>query len=509
VWGVWDSCCGQAHGQAGVAAWVLEVVIPSPGLEATVAVQAAVIAELRAVNAEQARLIATLQARVVELERRLGKDSSNSSKPPSSDGLGKPARAGRRADDERAARRRPGKQPGAPGAHLAQVALPDEVVWHVPDRCGGCGADLADAPVSGVEARQVFDLPPLRLLATEHRAQRRRCACGATTQAAFPDHVRAAACYGPGVRALVCYLCVHQHLPVDRAAQLLADVLGAPVATGTLAAVVAEGARGLDGFLTVVRAGLAAAPVAHFDETGARVAGRLHWVHSASTAGLSLFTVHAKRGKVAMDAAGVLPDFAGVAVHDGWSPYWRYADVRHALCGAHLLRELEGISEEPGQGWAAGMAELLVDVKLVADRAHAAGCARVDDDTRARLQGRYQRLLADGQAANPPPLAARRGRPRRSPAANLLARLDHHRDEVLRSLDDTRVPFDNNQAERDLRMVKLQQKISGCWRTPDGAAAFLTMRSYLSTTRKHGMNPLAMLRQLFQGHPWLPAPAES
>jgi transposase len=165
------------------------------------------------------------------------------------------------------------------------------------------------------------------------------------------------------MRALVCYLCVHQHLPIDRAAQLLADVLGAPLATGTLAAVVAEGASGLVGFVQVVAAQLAAAPVAHFDETGARVAGRLHWVHSASTSLLSLFAVHAKRGKVAMDAAGVLPGFAGVAVHDGWSPYWRYEQVTHALCGAHLLRELEGVACEPGQGWAAGMAELVVDVK--------------------------------------------------------------------------------------------------------------------------------------------------
>jgi transposase len=470
-------------------------------------VQAAVIAELRAVNAEQAHLIATLQARVVELERRLGKDSSNSSKPPSSDGLGKPARAGRQ-DDEWAARRRPGKQPGAPGAHLAQVAQPDEVALHAPDRCGGCGADLAGASVVGVEARQVFDLPPLRLLATEHRAERRRCACGTTTQAPFPDHVRAAACYGPGVRALVCYLCVHQHLPVDRAAQLLADVLGANVATGTLAAVLAEGAAGVDGFLATIRDQLAAAPVAHFDETGARVAGRLHWVHSASTSLLSLFTVHAKRGKVAMDQAGVLPGFVGVAVHDGWAPYWRY-EVTHALCGAHLLRELDTITDEPGQGWAAGMAELLVDAKLVADRARAAGVCRVESAARARLHTRYERLLADGQAANPPPPATgrRRGRTRRSPAARLLARLDTHRDEVLRLLDDCRVPFDNNQAERDLRMVKLQQKISGCWRTLAGAEAFLALRSYLATARKHGRNPLAVLGQLFEGHPWLPAAA--
>jgi transposase len=276
---------------------------------------------------------------------------------------------------------------------------------------------LAEAAVVGVEARQVFDLPPLRLGVVEHRAQRRRCACGTITAGAFPEHARAAACYGPGVRALVCYLCVHQHLPVDRAAQLLADVLGAGVATGTLAAVMAEGAAALGGFVEVVRAGLAVAPVAHFDETGARVAGRLHWVHSASTSLLSLFTVHPKRGKVAMDQAAVLPGFGGVAVHDGWAPYWRY-DVTHALCGAHLLRELDAITEEPGQGWAAGMAELLVDAKLVADRARAAGLPRIDDQARDRLHARYQRLLADGQAANPPPRASgrRRGRARRQAA---------------------------------------------------------------------------------------------
>ena len=367
--------------------------------------QAAVIVELRAVNAEQVRLIARLQARVAELECRLGKDSSNSSKPPSSDGLGKPARAQRRADG-RAEHRRPGKQPGAPGAHLAQVEEPDEVAWHAPDRCGGCGADLVGAPVAGVEARQVFDLPPLGLRVTEHRAERRRCACGATTQAGFPAHARAAACYGPGVRALVCYLCAPASAggPGRAAAGRCA---GRERGTGTLAAVVAEGAAGLGGFAQVVCEGLAGAPVAHFDETGARVAGRLHWVHSASTSLLTLLTVHAKRGKVAMDAAGVLGGFAGVAVHDGWAPYWRYEDVRHALCGAHLLRELEGVAEGPGQGWAAGMAGLLVDAKLACDRARAAGADRVDDAVRGRLRARYRRLLADGQAANPPPTGHR------------------------------------------------------------------------------------------------------
>jgi transposase len=480
-----------------------------------VAVQATLIAELRAANAALGAQVVELQAanqalgaRVAELEGRLGRDSSNSSKPPSQDGLRKPARPARR---DRGVRR-PGKQPGAPGAHLAQVAEPDQVVVHLPQRCAGCGRDLADAAGVGVQARQVFDLPKLGLRVTEHRAQRRRCSCGVETTGRFPDDVRSPAQYGPGLRALACYLCVSQHLPVERAARLLGDVLGASVAAGTLQGMVAQGAACLGEFAAVVRDQLAAAAVAHFDETGARVAGRLHWVHSASTPELTWQTVHPKRGKAAMDAAGVLPGFQGVAVHDGWSPYWRYEAV-HALCGAHLLRELDAVAEEPRQGWAAGMAELLCDAKLVADRARQAGNEQVDEAARARLVARYQRLLVDGERANPPPRPRRGGRGHRrqprSPATRLLDRLDTHRDEVLRFLDDLQVPFTNNQAERDLRMVKLQQKISGCWRTLTGAEAFLVVRSYLSTARKQGLNPLNVLRRLFNGNPWLPASAGS
>jgi transposase len=342
----------------------------------------------------------------------------------------------------------------------------------------------------------------------EHHAQRRRCGGGQVTAASFPAEARAAACYGPGLRALVCYLLVYQHLPVDRAAQLCADVLGASVATGTLAGVVSEAASGLGGFVQVVREQLAVGPVAHFDETGARVAGRLHWVHAASSSLLSLFTVHAKRGKVAMDAAGVLPSLGGVAVHDGWSPYWRYEDLTHGLCGAHLLRELEGITDEPGQGWAAGMAELLVDIKLSGDRARAAGVRQVDDDVRARLRVRYQRLLVDGQRANPPPVRGRRrGRARRSPAANLLARLDAHRDEVLRSLDDTRAvrqpkrtrAADGETATKDLRVLADAARGGG---VPD--------RTQLRGDRPQaGHEPACRAAPVVRGHPWLPAPAGS
>jgi transposase len=365
------------------------------------------------------------------------------------------------------------------------------------------------APVTRVEARQVFDLPEVRLWVCEHRAERRRCACGRVTAGVFPEQARAAACYGPGVRALGAYLAVQHHLPVERATQVLDDGLGAGCAAGTLGGLVAEAARGLGGFVERVREQLAGAEVAHFDETGARVAGRLHWVHSASTPLLSLFTVHPKRGVVAMDAAGVLPGFQGVAVHDGWSPYWRYQGATHALCAAHLLRELEAVAELPGQGWAAELAEWFAIACAQAVAARDAGADRLAPAVLARLTDRYDRILAAGRAANSPPPRppARRRRRRRSPAACLLERLQAHREEVLRFLEDLRVPPTNNLAERDIRMVKLQQKISGCWRTLDGAQAFLTVRSYVATARKHGINPLAALRRLFEGDPWLPAPA--
>jgi transposase len=485
--------------------------LPDPDLGATVAVQAAVIVELRAANAEQARVLAeqagvieALTARVAELERQLGRHSGNSSKPPSSDGLGKPP-APRR--ERRAAGRKPGKQPGAPGAHLAQVPDPDAVVVHRPVACKGCGGDLTLAPVTGVEARQVFDLPEVRLRSTEHQAERRLCACGQVTAAGFPDQARSAACYGPGVRALAVYLGVGQYLPVQRAAELLAHALGASVSAGWLAGVVAEGAAGLEGFAQTVREQLKVAGVAHFDETGARVAGRLHWVHSASTALLSWFTVHPRRGVVAMDAAGVLPGFTGVAVHDGWSPYWRYDKAAHALCAAHLLRELDEAAEEPGQGWAAELAEWLSVACAQAATARAAGAERPDSAVVDRLLGRYDQIIAAGRAVNPPAPRppGQRHRRKRTPSASLLERLDTRRDQVCRFLQDLRVPPTNNQAERDIRMVKLAQKISGCWRTLDGAQAFLTVRSYVSTARKHGVNPLAALRQLFEGNPWLPA----
>ena len=296
------------------------------------------------------------------------------------------------------------------------------------------------------------------------------------------------------MRALIAYLVVHQHLPVDRTAQLLTEVLGAPVSTGTVAAATGQAAGRVAAAVETIRARLVAAAVAHFDETGARVAGRLHWLHVASTGLLTLLSVHANRGKAATDAAGVLPRFTGAAVHDGWSPYRRYTDSAHGLCNAHHLRELTAAAEA-GHGWADDLAEVLRYAHRHVNDAEAAGADRLDPEVLASINARYDGHLQQAAAAT----AARRSKP-----AALARRLARHRDDVLRFTVDFAAPFDNNQAERDIRMVKLQQKISGCRRTLTGAEAFCAVRSYTATARKHGIPILDALHAAFTDQPWHP-----
>jgi len=403
--------------------------------------------------------------------------------------------------------RKPGGQPGSEGHHLARVARPDLVVVHEPERCEGCGESLAGALLVGVERRQVFELPPeISLVVCEHRSRRRRCRCGTTSGGVFPARVRAPAQYGPRLRAFVLYLAVYRHLPYGRIARLLADCYGASLSTGTLQAIVAQGAAGLEVFLEEVRAALAGSLVVHVDETGARAAGKLHWVHEASTETLTLYGLHERRGRQGIDALGVLPGFSGVAVHDGWAPYRAYSGCEHALCNGHHLRELVGVGEEKDQTWAAAMSDLLLEVKGAVEAAKDAGAAALHPGTLAGYRTRYRQMIAAGYAQNPEPArTGKRGRPRQGKARSLVLRLDQHQDDVLRFACDLNVPFDNNQAERDIRMIKLQQKISGCWRTREGADAFLALRSYISTARKQGRSVPTVLQTAVQGEPWLPA----
>jgi transposase len=447
-----------------------------------------------------------LSADNAQLRARLKMNSQNSSKPPSSDGYSKPAPKSRRSRSGK----KPGKQPGAPGKNLPQVDDPDTIVPHAPDHCEHCGESLADAPVIKVTRRQVYELPSIEAIITEHRAERRRCHCGCETTAPFPDEATGPACYGPNLRALVCYLVVRQHIPIARVAELMRDAYSIPVSSGTIVAMVKEGAAMLDGFLAELRDQLGAADVAHADETGLRVESSLHWVHSVSTRLLTLYHLDKKRGTDAMDAMGVLANFTGVLVHDGWSPYRRYTALTHALCGAHHLRELDGVAEVDGQGWATDMVELLADTWHRVLDLKETGTTSFSATELTSIRVPYDAIIAAGHMANPaPPPSGRRGRTRKTKAANLLGRLDLYADDVLRFATDFRVSFDNNEAERQVRMVKVQQKISGGFRTKAGAAAWLAVRSYLATVMKNGVNPLEALQRLMVADPWLPPAPDS
>lgn len=309
-------------------------------------------------------LIAGLAARVAELEARLGKNSGNSSKPPRSDGLAKPAPKSL----GKSSGCKPGKQQGEAGFRLQPRSIPDEIRTRIPTGCNGCGVDLTGAPVVGVETRQVFDLPMIELIAIEHRALRRQCGFGAITRAAFPAKATAPTCYGPGLAALAVYLLGRQHLPVERAAECLEEAFGAAVSTGWLSSLLPNAAARLDGFLAIAREQLTAAQFAHFDETGGRVAGKLDWIHVSCDDTWTLFHLDRKRGRVAMDAAGVLPGFKGVAIHDGLVVYRHYDQASHGLCNAHHLRELAGIAELTGQPWPTQLAELPVELHVGRDR---------------------------------------------------------------------------------------------------------------------------------------------
>jgi len=457
-------------------------------------------------------VVALITALCAQLARATATDSHNSGRPPSTD----VTRCGRTPKSlRRRSGRRPGGQPGHRGATLAPRELPDAVILHAPPACDACGHVFAvDAP-PGValpaERRQVFDLPPLHLVCTEHQVTERPCPhCGAVTRGRFPGEARTVVQYGPGVLAAGVALTAQHLLPVQRAADVLAALTGQRISPATLLAAERRIVDVLAPVLAHIRAGLAGSPVLHFDETGFFVATERHWLHVACTPTLTLYTAHPKRGTAAHDAIGLLPTYAGTAVHDGYASYPTYRGCQHALCGVHLLRELTYLAEEDRapatRRWAAAFRRTLETMRRATVAARAAGQASLDVSTRRRYRRRYAALLARGEAAEPPPTRVRpRGRPRRSLGAQLLYRLRRDQDAVLRFLDDLAVPFDNSEAERDLRMMKVEQKVSGGFRTLVGAAAFCALRSYLVTARKQGVGALTALRDALAGAPFRPA----
>jgi transposase len=448
---------------------------------------------------------AHLLERVQELEARLSKDSHNSSKPPSSDGFNKlkpkPCNLRQKTD------KHTGGQPGHPGHTLELVDNPDYTLVHAPTICLGCGGSLKDAPILGKDRRQVFELPPLKLEVTEHQALSCVCPhCHTLNAGEFPEEVAQPTQYGPKMLGLCVYLSQYQLLPLARIQDLLVDLFGQSPSQGTFTSAIAACSRRLEPVESALKAALLHAPVLHSDETGVQVDTQLHWIHVAATSTLTFYAHHAKRGRKAFTAMGILPHFGGTSVHDSLVSYHdpTYA-CTHSLCNAHLLRELLGLFETNHQTWSQRMSALLRSLKHAKEFAQSQGKTALDPALLLRYQTLYRRIVARGLAQNPAPQrTGQRGRPAHGICLSLLLRLEQREDAVLRFALDFAVPFDNNQAERDLRMIKVQQKVSGCFRSTDGADHFCRIRGYISTLHKQGSGILNALRSVFMGNPIYP-----
>jgi transposase len=448
--------------------------------------------------------IKRLEARLEKVESQQQKDSRNSSKPPSGDGFKKRTKSLRQKSE-----RPSGGQKGHPGSTLEWCETVDEIITHAVSECDSCGASLGEAVVINHELRQVHELPPLRLQVIEHQAEIKCCAqCEWLSRGRFPADVTQPVQYGSGVKGLMVYLMDAQLLPSARTCEVLSEVLGCEISEGTLYNARAQCFEQLAPVEAKIKASIATSAVVHFDETGLRVNRKLWWLHVASTTSLTYYFVHPKRGQEAINEMAILPTFKGISVHDGWRSYFLYGCL-HSLCNAHHLRELRFIVERYKQPWADEMMTLLVEIKAAVETAKIADDKALSLPQLTEFEQRYQTLLANGFNANPPPpvdetAPKKPGRLKQSPPKNLLDRLKAHQAAVLAFMYDFQVPFDNNQAERDVRMMKLKQKISGCFRSADGAQQFCRIRGYISTLRKQGISVLDALKSTFTGNPILP-----
>ena len=451
--------------------------------------------------------LVVLTERIQKLEDQLAKNSRNSGKPPSSDGLEKPAPRSLR----KRGRRSNGGQKGHVGHKLELVKKPDHIKKYEVADCAHCQKSLKGEKVHRLEKRQVFDLPKVRMEVTEHQVQVKRCSgCGKETRAEFPKDVNQTVQYGPEAKAQMAYLNHGQHIPLKRTCDVFEEFYGHRPAEGTVYAAGAEAAHLVAPVTEAVKEHLTLhEAVLGNDETGMRIDGKLYWLHTTGTATLTYYAYHPKRGKIALDAINILPRFQGRVVHDDWPSYFQY-DVLHALCNAHHLRVLLFLQERYPQKWIDPLIALLLKIKKKVEAAQRNNQSELSERQKTTYFAQYDTLIQQGLRANPPPSATdrkpgQRGRLKQSPARNLLLRLKEHKAAVLAFMVDFKVPFDNNQSERDLRMMKVKQKISGCFRSEEGAGIFCQIRGYLSTARKNGQMALHALRLAFMGNPYLPS----
>ncbi len=450
------------------------------------------------------KTIAQLERRIHNLEGQMAKNSRNSSMPSSSDRFNKPCPKSLREKTGK----RSGGQKGHTGYTLKMSERPDRVIDHSVAQCERCNHSLANDLPYEIEKRQVFDVPPARMEVTEHRAEIKICPhCNHINKATFPHGVNAPAQYGYRLKSIIVYLRTYQLVPYQRTTELMYDLFGVNLSQGTLDNITGYSSNILRQSLRQIADRIAESPVAHFDETGCRVLGKTHWMHVASTSKFTYLELHQKRGKEAIDDIGVLPRFKGRAIHDSFNSYFRY-DGLHGLCNAHHLRELTYLHEQEAQGWAKQMKDCLKDIKERVDNAKKT-TGHLSQDETMQFETLYQLILEAGCYQNPPPERISRGkntvgRQKKTKARNLLERFDRRKKEILAFMHDFNVPFDNNQAERDIRMTKIQQKISGTFRSEKGAADFCRIRSYISTARKNSVNTIEAIFNAFNGKPFIP-----
>jgi transposase len=449
------------------------------------------------VIAGQGEDIAELKKRIKALEDRLNQDSTNSSKPPSTNW---PVR---KINLRKKTGRSPGGQKGHKGHNLKMAETPDSIKVHNVSFCSGCGRSLKEIEPDGYKKRQVFDLPPIKIKVEEHRAEEKSCPhCGQLNRSCFPEGIDQPTQYGPHIKAYAVYLNQYQLLPYERIRELFLDLFGTGLSAGTIVNANRTCYGALKPVEDMIKDKITASGVVHFDETGLYTEQKRWWLHIASTDNLTYYGCHPKRGKAATDDIDILPNFSGIAIHDGWDTYFKYS-CGHGLCNAHHLRELKGIEECYKQKWASDMSSLLVEIKEAVDERRIVA-DKLEENEIDGFKDRYDKIIARGLTKNPVKKRdgpKKRGRIKQSKATNLLLRLKKYWEETLLFMYDFDVPFENNLAERDARMMKVQQKISGTFRSAEGARTFCRIRGYISTTRKNCLSVIDAIQSAFEGDP--------